>query len=248
MTAAETPAGITEAMSNEQPAHSRADNEPVGDHRSGLTADEEVRITDVREACEILAAARKDQALTHLDVVTAMGCSSAPTMSQLESGHHNPTLRIFLAWSEALGFEVRLVPNPGNPSHAAVTERTLQRLSSGEARLLREKHRLSRHALAETLGVRAMTIARWELGKGIPRTRVLIAYGEILDRLAADGPAVPTVTRCVYGEDGLGTRTQNTLRRAGIDLETATAMSDDELLSLDGIGHAGLARIRKAAR
>src|SRR5262249_10208834 len=50
-------------------------------------------------------------------------------------------------------------------------------------RLIRESAGLTQQEMAEPLGVDQATIARWENGQRFPRTSLLDAYAELLDRL-----------------------------------------------------------------
>jgi len=53
-------------------------------------------------------------------------------------------------------------------------------------RMLRERAGLSQEAIARVLGVTRPTVTRWELGERTPRGAALLAYSELLARLAAE--------------------------------------------------------------
>jgi DNA-binding transcriptional regulator YiaG len=56
------------------------------------------------------------------------------------------------------------------------------------AREIRRSAGVSRHRLAEELGVHEITVARWETGKRVPRGELRLRYGQLLAALREVGP------------------------------------------------------------
>lgn len=61
--------------------------------------------------------------------------------------------------------------------------RIRERAASGEARTIRERHRLSTTDVARAAGTTHTTIVRWELGKRRPTGPAALRWGELLDAL-----------------------------------------------------------------
>lgn len=55
--------------------------------------------------------------------------------------------------------------------------------SSGEARQIRERARLSQADVARSVGADQSTVARWERGERAPRGAAALKYALLLDRL-----------------------------------------------------------------
>lgn len=53
-----------------------------------------------------------------------------------------------------------------------------------EAAAIRRAGRITQERLAEELGVHAMTVARWEAGRRIPRGAVRVAYARLLGEIS----------------------------------------------------------------
>lgn len=64
--------------------------------------------------------------------------------------------------------------------------------SSGRARAIREKARLSLSEMAQTCGIDEGTLSRWERGQRRPRAAVALRYLAVLEALEQDAAAQAT--------------------------------------------------------
>lgn len=64
-------------------------------------------------------------------------------------------------------------------------EEVRRKAESGEARAIRRAAGLSMHDVAVVCGVVASTVARWESGDHLPRSRAALKYARVLARIQA---------------------------------------------------------------
>jgi DNA-binding transcriptional regulator YiaG len=63
--------------------------------------------------------------------------------------------------------------------------------TTGEARSVRKRSRLSLADVGRTVGVDTSTVGRWERGERVPRGDAAWRYADLLDRLARSAQAPP---------------------------------------------------------
>ena len=56
-------------------------------------------------------------------------------------------------------------------------------MASGQARIIRERARLSQSEMARAIGVHWTTVAHWESGRRVPRGPTAARYAEMLGQL-----------------------------------------------------------------
>ena len=111
----------------------------------------------------------------------------------------------------------------------------MQELSSIISANLRRRRKslpMTQAELAEALGYSEKAISKWESGKGLPPTAILLRLATVLKTTPTALLTAETNARLYLGIDGGGTKTEFVLANAAGLTETAAPISAAELATI----------------